>query len=284
MCLFGWDIGATKWVGIGEVCDGDGGTRRIMGHGLTTDTPASVLTSIQRWTQASLASAYLGGEDHAVERYCAFAGSVDESGVVVGWPNRPSWVGYPLHQCLFPSADEGGRIDDDGLCAAMGEHRFGVAAVYRDFLCVTLGTGIGSGLFIDGSVRRTATPALALGHLSVGGGEVCSCGRVGCLQSVFSGRKYLSQERGGAFIEPDASSDSVDILIRVASGFAGFLGLEAIIVTGGLVGYWPRFADGLVSRLGEALAGVPCVAVASSFPHLSAAYGALELSYTGEQL
>ena len=274
MCHFGWDIGATKWIGIGDVCDVDGGTRRAMGHGLTTDTPASVITSIQQWTQASLASACLRVEDHVVERHCAFAGSVDDAGMVIGWPNRPRWVGYPLRRCLFAAPNEAGCIEDDGLCAAIGEHRFGVAEDYRDFLCITLGTGVGSGLFLDGCIRKTPTPGLALGHCSVGGDAVCSCGRVGCLQSVFSG-----QENGGAFTEPDASSDPVGSLVRIASDFVGFLGLEAIVVTGGLVGYWPTFAAGLVTRLEDALEGSPCVAVASRFPHLSAAYGALALAY-----
>ena len=288
MCHFGWDIGATKWIGVGQICGVDGSTRRVMGHGLTTDAPARVIAAIHQWTQASLVSACLDGEDHVVARHCGFAGSVDASGVVVGWPNRPSWVGYPLHQCLFADPDQVGRIEDDGICAAIGEHHCGVAEAYRDFLCITLGTGVGSGLFMDGHIRKTPASGLGLGHVGVGGDDVCACGRVGCLQSVFSGRQYVSQENGGGFTEPDASSYSVGSLVQIAGDLAGFLGLEAIVVTGGLVGYWPTFAAGLVARLEESLEGSSCVAVASRFPHLSAAYGALALSYeqpgSGEQL
>ena len=283
MCHFGWDIGATKWMGIGEVCDVDGGTRRTMGHGVTTDAPANVITAIQQWTQASLVSANFQSDDHTVERYCSFAGSVDDVGVVAAWPNRPSWVGYPLGRCLFETSGQAQRIADDGICAAIGEHRYGVARVARDFLYVTLGTGVGSGLFIDGQVRQGAYPSLSLGHVRIGGDAVCSCGRVGCLQTVFSGRQFVDHGTRGGFIEPDGDSDSVGSLVRVASDIAGFLGLEAIVVTGGLVGYWPTFASDLVARLEESLADTRCAVALSRFPHLSAAYGALALSYGSAQ-
>lgn len=284
MCRFGLDIGATKWMAIGEVCDVEGPARRTMAHGLIGDNPADVVTAFQRWTQASLASAQLAigqTKGHVVERHCAFSGSVDASGVVTDWPNSQSWVGYPLGRCLFADSYEEGFIEDGGLCAAIGEHRFGVAKDYRDFLCVNLGTDIGSGLYIDGQPRDATVSSL--GHVSIGGDELCSCGRMGCLQTVFSGKRYVSQGRWKRFTEPDAESDAVDSLVRLTSDVAGLLGLEAIVITGGVVGYWPGFSVELIARFEESLRGTQCAAVLSGFPHLSAAYGALALTNGAER-
>ncbi len=81
------------------------------------------------------------------------------------------------------------RVDNDANCAAWAEHRFGVGRGTRHFLCVTLGTGIGGGLVLDGRPYRGAHGGAAeIGHMIVDpDGPMCGCGRLGCWEQYASG-------------------------------------------------------------------------------------------------
>lgn len=80
-------------------------------------------------------------------------------------------------------------LDNDANCAAWAEHRFGVGRGTRHFLCVTLGTGIGGGIVIDGRPFRGAHGGAAeIGHMLVDpDGPECGCGRRGCWEQYASG-------------------------------------------------------------------------------------------------
>lgn len=81
------------------------------------------------------------------------------------------------------------RIDNDANCAAWAEYRFGAGRGTRHFLCVTLGTGIGGGLVLDGRPYRGAHGGAAeIGHMIVDpDGPMCGCGRRGCWEQFASG-------------------------------------------------------------------------------------------------
>jgi glucokinase len=81
------------------------------------------------------------------------------------------------------------KIDNDANCAAWAEHRFGVGRGCRDFICVTLGTGIGGGFVFAGRPYRGAHGGAAeIGHLVVDpDGPLCGCGRHGCWEQFASG-------------------------------------------------------------------------------------------------
>ena len=81
------------------------------------------------------------------------------------------------------------KIDNDANCAAWAEHRFGVGRGCRDFVCVTLGTGIGGGFVFAGRPYRGAHGGAAeIGHLVVDpDGPLCGCGRHGCWEQFASG-------------------------------------------------------------------------------------------------
>jgi len=80
------------------------------------------------------------------------------------------------------------RITNDANAAALGEMIFGAAKGVKDFIILTLGTGLGSGIVIDGEVVYGPTGfAGELGHMTVAeGGRVCGCGRRGCLETYAS--------------------------------------------------------------------------------------------------
>jgi glucokinase len=80
------------------------------------------------------------------------------------------------------------RITNDANAAALGEMIFGAAKGIKNFIILTLGTGLGSGIVVDGEVVYGHTGfAGELGHMTVAeGGRVCGCGRRGCLETYAS--------------------------------------------------------------------------------------------------
>jgi glucokinase len=77
---------------------------------------------------------------------------------------------------------------NDADAAAIGEHSLGVAQKMKNFIVLTLGTGLGSGIFVDGHLMRGENGlAGELGHIIIEqGGRECTCGRNGCLETYVS--------------------------------------------------------------------------------------------------
>ncbi|WKU48942.1 ROK family protein [Streptomyces sp. VNUA116] len=121
----------------------------------------------------------------------AVPATLDASGRVRGWPNRPSWRGLDLVRelaGLWPDAEV--RLADDGDLAALAEAG---AAGCPDLVHLGVGTGIGGGIVLGGALcPGTARGSCEVGHVIVDrAGERCDCGRHGCVQSVASGRAVL---------------------------------------------------------------------------------------------
>jgi len=98
------------------------------------------------------------------------------------------WTGTPVAQRLQARLNCPVVIENDANAAALGEARFGAGQGVRDFLCVTLGTGIGGGLILDGRLY-TGSRGIAgeIGHMPIhAGGERCRCGLRGCYEHYAS--------------------------------------------------------------------------------------------------
>ena len=118
-------------------------------------------------------------------------GLVDpEAGTIVFLPNLPEhWRGFPIASEFESRTNRPVSILNDARMAALGEFTFGNASASRDMLFVTLGTGIGGGLVLDGKLRRGAYGAAGeIGHHTIlPDGAPCSCGSRGCLETLVSG-------------------------------------------------------------------------------------------------
>lgn len=125
-----------------------------------------------------------------------FPGQVDyKTGVVKLAPNIPGWVNVPIAQMIEEEFHIPTRIDNDVRCAALGEMKFGAGQGCKNFVCITVGTGIGSGLVVNGQLVRGASNAAGeIGHikLQMKDGLICGCGDTGCLEAYASGPSIVA--------------------------------------------------------------------------------------------
>jgi glucokinase len=109
-------------------------------------------------------------------------------GVVIAMPNIPGMENCPLRDSLAKGVGVRAVLENDANAAAFGEFIAGAGKGVRDMVMLTLGTGVGSGIVIDGKVLHGAHDIGAeFGHMIVQpGGEKCGCGQVGCLERYCS--------------------------------------------------------------------------------------------------
>lgn len=111
-----------------------------------------------------------------------------ETGVVYDAPNL-KWREVPLREMLQETLQVPVWIDNDGNLAALGEYTYGYPQEYRMLLYLTVSTGIGGGIIINGEIYRGIDGGAGeFGHMTiVPDGPVCGCGNRGCLEALASG-------------------------------------------------------------------------------------------------
>lgn len=125
------------------------------------------------------------------------AGLVDfKTGTVVFAPNLPL-RNTPLKKILAKRFGTRVVVDNDAAAATLGEAKFGAGRGVKNFIMLTIGTGIGGGIVIDGVLYRgTSGSAGELGHMVITAeGPGCECGGQGCLEAVASGRAIAARAR-----------------------------------------------------------------------------------------
>ncbi len=138
------------------------------------------------------------------------------AGTVLGIPALPGWAGMPLVARLEHSAGLPCVLENDATAAAIGEWRAGAGLGCAHFVYVTISTGIGAGVVVDGRVLRGARGlAGEIGHTRIAdASEPCSCGRIGCWEAVASGTALGNRARQTVQAEPDG------LIARLAEGRA----------------------------------------------------------------
>lgn len=108
-------------------------------------------------------------------------------------PNIKKLENFPIHQHLVAATDLEIYIENDANAAAWGEYRFGAGIGADPMAMITLGTGIGGGIIIDGKLLIGASgKGNEIGHLPVvDQGEECGCGARGCLERYGSGNALV---------------------------------------------------------------------------------------------
>ena len=123
-------------------------------------------------------------------------GPIDvERGFVYFFPNIPGWKNTPLKSILKKKLRLPIFVDNDANAMALGEFYFGAGRGAKSLIALTLGTGVGGGLVVDGKLfHGRSFSAVELGHMSVDPeGPRCGCGNHGCIET-FVGNGYFVKE------------------------------------------------------------------------------------------
>lgn len=136
-----------------------------------------------------------------------------EQGIVVTTPNL-GWTNFPLRDVVAERTGLPTRIDNDANCATLGEWWLGAARGGRNVVGMTIGTGIGGGLILDGRLYHGSSDVAGeIGHTTIDvTGRRCKCGNYGCLEAYASGPSIAERARE-ALVSADES-----LLVRLAGG------------------------------------------------------------------
>jgi glucokinase len=196
----GVDIGGTKV--LGGVVDG-------LGKILTThrkDTPKEGGVALTE----TIAEVILALK----AQYSATAVGISAAGFVssdrktmLATPNISGWNGINLESEISQRVNLPVVIENDANAAAWGEARYGAGRGESQMMMLTVGTGIGGGIVVDGSLHRGAFGIAAeFGHLRVvPDGHLCGCGARGCFEQYASGNALMRHAREAIAATPDAA-------------------------------------------------------------------------------
>jgi len=222
----------------------------------------------------------------------AVPGSVNAaSGVVVQAPNLSSLDGFQLATALTSELGLAATVENDANAAAVGEMWRGAARGFRTIVCLTLGTGVGGGIILDGKLwRGVNNSAGEIGHTCVEpfSDVACTCGSRGCLerfasatgivrmtretQSRFpnsvwqSGDQFTSADVYQAGVQGDALA--LEVMQRVGfylgvalANLVNLLNPEMIVIGGGVANGWNLFAEEMKKQVAERAFPVPAAQV-----------------------
>lgn len=204
-----------------------------------------------------------------------------EEGAVVKAPNLPCLDGFRLAAALTEQLGLPAILENDANAAAVGEMWRGAAIGCKTIICVTLGTGVGGGIILDGKLWRGVDGAAAeIGHMCVDpfGGVACTCGSRGCLEVFASATAIVRMTREASPRYPDSMLQGREDLTAetiFAAGTAGdelalgifrrmgvYLGIglanlinilnpEMIVIGGGVVNGWDLFEKHMHQQVEE---------------------------------
>ncbi|TDW23363.1 ROK family glucokinase [Kribbella kalugense] len=188
----GIDVGGTK-IAAGVV-----GEDGVIGARTHRDTPADDVDATAAAICDAAAELIAGHDVEAVGIGAAGFVSSDRSTVLFA-PNL-AWRDEPLGARVGEKLKIPVVVENDANAAAWGEFAFGAAKDVEHMVCITVGTGIGGGVVVEGELLRGAHGVAAeLGHMRVvPGGHRCGCGARGCLEQYASGRALVREGRAGA--------------------------------------------------------------------------------------
>ncbi|HMK43465.1 MAG TPA: ROK family protein, partial [Dissulfurispiraceae bacterium] len=209
----------------------------------------------------------------------AVAGLLDhKTGTVLRSPNITVLTGVPLLSILSERFGLPVFVENDANAAALGEKWLGAGKMFDSFILLTVGTGIGCGVVVNGNVLPVAAEA---GHITIrDDGPSCGCGNTGCLEQYASasaviGRAIREMEQGKQSLLRGAYQGNIykitaediyraaldgDSLARtvlrdagrvLGTGIGMLINLfspDAVIVTGGLTGAWNIYGEAAIQE------------------------------------
>jgi glucokinase len=211
----GVDVGGTK-LAAGVVDDRGRITERLERLTPSSSPPDTAATISEAVTE-------LRGRHPVRAVGVGAAGYVDEARSTVLFAPHLAWRDEPLRKELEDRAGCPVVVENDANASVWAETRFGAARGYRHIVMVTIGTGIGTGIVIDGNVYR--------GHWGIGGeaghyrvvpgGRLCQCGNRGCWEQYASGNALVAEARDRARESPRDAARLLQLGGGTADGIGG---------------------------------------------------------------
>ncbi|MDN5293590.1 MAG: glucokinase [Eubacteriales bacterium] len=193
--VIGLDLGGTNIKGA--LLDMDGHTREKIristlaeqGAEKVVDRMAGVVEDLIQW--GNLDKSQILGVGVGVP------GQLDYRAGKVKFAPNLHWRDFPLREELVRRLGVPVFLENDGNVAALGEKWAGAAREARNVLAITIGTGIGGGILVDGRIYRgSGGSAAEVGHMIMDeNGPLCNCGRRGCLETLTAAPAILRQAR-----------------------------------------------------------------------------------------
>jgi glucokinase len=200
--LVGVDIGGTNIV-VGTVAEDGSAVHGVRSAPtLPEEGPEAVLGRIAQLVQASIGEAGKTAgiaRDRIVGVGIGSPGPLDrERGVVLLTPNL-GWRDLPLRALVSEAVGLPASLDNDANCAVYGEWWIGAARGAKYVVGLTIGTGIGGGVVLDGQIYHgTSDVAGEVGHTTIDStGRLCKCGNYGCLEAYASGPAIAARAAEG---------------------------------------------------------------------------------------
>jgi predicted NBD/HSP70 family sugar kinase/putative N-acetylmannosamine-6-phosphate epimerase len=200
----------------------------------------------------------------------ATAGWVDpRSGqVVYATENLPGWTGANPAAYLRETFGLRVEVENDANALAVAEKHFGAAKDVSNFVCITLGTGVGGGCYVGGRLNRGAHfLANALGHIPIESeGRLCTCGLAGCLEAYTnagalvryaasggygSAEQVIKEANAGNFVARQAIETYAKYLAIGCAALVNLLDPELLVLAGGFAQNNPLLLTAVTDELAK---------------------------------
>ncbi len=183
-------------------------------------------------------------------------GPIDyEKGIVHFFPNIPGWKEVKLKSILEKRLRLPVFVDNDAKVMCLAEHKLGAAKGSTNAICITLGTGVGGGVIINGKLYRGLSNAAGeIGHMPINEkGHQCNCGGRACLESYIGNNRILKEAKRLfrrditleklSYLARKQNRQAQTIWLRVARrlavalvGVVNLLNPDCIVIGGGVAG------------------------------------------------
>jgi len=253
--VLGLDVGGTK-LAAGLVDEAGVVRSFVLEATRAEEGPDRGLERLFELGRRAVAEAGAGWEEvGAVGIGCG--GPLDSArGVLLAPPHLPGWTDVAVVELAEHALGLPVALENDATAAAAGEHRYGAGAGSSHMVYLTISTGVGGGIVVDGRLYRGSTGnGGELGHVTVDcGGRVCrGCGRKGCLEAYVSGTS-IAERAGEAGMGVVTASDvavaaaagdpvatevweaTVDALVCGLTSIVNLFEPQLVVLGGGVVG------------------------------------------------
>lgn len=264
--VFAVDLGGTH-LRVALVDDTGNILRHLKHETPKGDSPDGILDAL-----GNAANEWHCDEQPVVAASIMVPGAVNcDKSIVVQAPNLPSLINFELKAELEKRLGWPVFLENDANAAAVGEMWLGAARGCTDVISVTLGTGVGGGVILNGKLwRGSHGSAGEIGHTTVDpfSGLKCKCGNTGCLELFASATAIVRMARELGMKELtaeevyEAGCGGDERALSVFNRFGMYLGIglanlmnlidpQIIVITGGAVNGWDLFANEMYRQVHE---------------------------------